>query len=65
MDKVAVKGSVFIFNENYGPDFHNNLWHCRTKEWWQKNLPNWEISYDERPRNDLKYYQQGLMGNKN
>ena len=62
MDVIAPKGSVFIFNENYGTDFHTRLWHCRTKKWWEENLPNWTISYDDRPRPDLKIYQQGLMG---
>jgi SAM-dependent methyltransferase len=65
MDAIAPKGSVFIFNENYGTDFHMRMWHCRTKKWWEENLPNWTISYDDRPRPDLKIYQQGLMGVKN
>ena len=65
MNKVAPKGSVFIFNENVGREFHMNLWHCRTKDWWEKNLPDWEITYDERPRPDLRIYKQGLMGIKN
>ncbi len=62
MDAIAPKGSVFIFNENYGTDFHMRMWHCRTKKWWEENLSNWTISYDDRPRPDLKIYQQGLMG---
>jgi len=62
IDKIAPKGSVFIFNENYGQSFHMKLWHCRTKEWWQNHLPNWTITYDERPRPDLRIYKQGLMG---
>lgn len=64
MNKVAPKGSVFIFNENYGASFNMNLWYCRTKEWWEENLPNWEITYDERPRPDLSGYKQGLLGTK-
>ena len=62
MDAIAPKGSVFIFNENYGTEFHYRLWHCRSKKWWEENLPNWTISYDDRPRPNLKIYQQGLMG---
>lgn len=65
MNKVAPKDSVFIFNENVGREFHMNLWHCRTKKWWEENLPNWTITYDERPRPELGYYKQGLMGKKN
>ena len=62
MDKVAPEGSVFVFNENVGTEFHMNLWHSRTKKWWEENLPNWAITYDERHRPDLKIYKQGLMG---
>lgn len=62
MNNIAPKGSVFIFNENYGPPFHMKLWNCRPKEWWQKRLSNWNISYDERTRPDLRFYKQGLMG---
>ena len=62
MDKIAPKGSVFIFNENYGASFNMNLWYSRTKEWWENNLPNWDISYDERDRSDLIYYKQGILG---
>lgn len=40
MNKVAPKGSVFIFNENYGTEFHDGLWNCRTKKWWEENLSN-------------------------
>ena len=65
MDAIAPKGSVFIFNENYGTDFHMRMWHCRTKKWWEENLSNWTITYDDRPRPDLRTYQQGLMGVKN
>ena len=57
MDKVAPKGSVFIFNENVGAEFHMNLWHSRTKKWWEENLPNWTITYDERPRPDLQIHK--------
>ena len=62
MDAIAPKGSVFIFNENYGKEFHMKLWHCRTKKWWEENLSNWTISYDERERPKLRGYKQGLMG---
>ena len=65
MDDIAPKGSVFIFNENYGTDSHMRMWHCRTKKWWEENLSNWTITYDDRPRPDLRTYQQGLMGVKN
>lgn len=65
MDKCAPENSVFIFNENFDNEFHMNLWHCRSRQWWESHLPNWTITYDERPRPELQYYKQGLMGIKN
>ena len=64
MNKVAPVDSMFIFNENYDNTFHNNMWHCRTREWWESKLPDWDIQYDERPRPDLQVYKQGLMEKK-
>ena len=63
MDNISPSGSVFIFNENVGTEFHMNLWHCRTKKWWEENLPNWTITYDERERPELKIYKR-TNGNK-
>ena len=65
MDNIAPPGSIFIFNENFDNIFNQNLWHCRSQEWWKQNLSNWELTFDERPRPDLQYYKQGLMGVKN
>ena len=63
INKVAPTGSVLIFTDNYGPEFHNKLWHSRTKEWWQHHLHGWKLQYDKRPRPDLNnYYAQGIYG---
>ena len=63
INKVAPRGSVLIFNENYGPEFHMNLWHSRTVKWWGEHLPGWKLQYDKRPRPDLNNkYAQGIYG---
>tara|TARA_R110000868_G_scaffold382577_2_gene649206 strand:- start:7 stop:663 length:657 start_codon:yes stop_codon:yes gene_type:complete len=45
MNKIAPKGSIMYFNEMYGDVFHANLWHCRTKEWWETNLNGWRLTF--------------------
>lgn len=45
MDKIAPLESILYFNEMYGEPLNQKLWHCRTKEWWQNNLPNWELTF--------------------
>ena len=62
MDKIAPKNSVLIFNENVGNVFAKNLWYCRPKEWWENNLSNWKLTFDERDRPDINNYKQGLKG---
>jgi len=45
-------GSVLSFSESYGlrwyDEFHDpeNLNHIRTINWWRRQLPNWELSFD-------------------
>lgn len=45
MNKIAPENSIFYFNEMYGLEFHQPLWHCRTKEWWREHLPDWELTF--------------------
>jgi SAM-dependent methyltransferase len=45
MDKIATLESILYFNEMHGEPLHQNLWYCRTKEWWEDNLPNWELTF--------------------
>jgi|SaaInlV_150m_DNA_4_1039716.scaffolds.fasta_scaffold00218_4 FkbM family methyltransferase len=63
MNTVAPVGSVCIFNENYDTTFHQELWHCRSREWWKSHLPGWKVIFDERPRPDLNNnWKQGILG---
>lgn len=45
MNKIAPSGSIFYFNEMYGPTYQAPLWYCRTKEWWESFLTEWEITF--------------------
>lgn len=63
MNDAAPVGSVCIFNENYDNTFHQELWHCRSREWWKSHLPGWKVIFDERPRPDLNNkWKQGILG---
>jgi len=45
MDKIAPLESILYFNEMHGEPLQQNMWNCRTKEWWENNLPNWELTF--------------------
>lgn len=51
MNKIAPKGSVMYFNEMHGETLHDHLWHCRDKEWWQKYLDGWELTFHTESKN--------------
>lgn len=53
------KGSVLYFDEPYEENVHQNLWHIRSKEWWAKNLPEWQLDFL-----DINYGKQkrGIRG---
>ncbi len=37
--------SQLLFAECFGPTHHRYMWHVRTKQWWQEQLPGWEIDF--------------------
>lgn len=41
----APKGSLLSFSECWGMEYHQLMWHIRTKEWWQEQLPGWELNF--------------------
>ena len=43
--KNAKVGSILVFAEVFGDTKHQHLWHIRTKQWWQAQLPWWEIDF--------------------
>lgn len=38
-------GSTLFFDEPYEKNIQQNLWHIRSKEWWAKNLNNWDLNF--------------------
>jgi len=45
INKMAPKGSILYFNEMHGETYHANLWNCRTKEWWESYLSDWDLTF--------------------
>lgn len=44
--KAAPQGSILSFAECWGEaEWHQLMWHVRTKDWWQKQLPGWELDF--------------------
>jgi hypothetical protein len=52
-------GSALYFGEPYGKNRQQYLWHVRSKEWWAKNLPNWELDFETL---STKEYSYGIFG---
>jgi hypothetical protein len=38
-------GSAFCFAEAYDTNHNWKYWHIRNKDWWIKNLPNWQLLF--------------------
>ena len=45
ISKITTSGSGLSLCENWGKEFHDYMWHVRTTEWWQNNLPGWNINF--------------------
>ena len=45
--RIARAGSVLTCSELWGPENHSPFWHTRTKEWWKKNLENFDLTFLE------------------
>ena len=48
INEKAPIGSALSFAECYGLNWNDgNLWHIRSKEWWEENLPGWKFKFYE------------------
>jgi SAM-dependent methyltransferase len=52
-------GSVLFFDERYGKNIQKDMWHVRSKEWWVKQLPDWELEFFGLENTG---YQSGIYG---
>lgn len=66
INKIAPVGSVLSFAENWGGEWHQLMWHVRTKDWWQEQLPGWKLDFhgpevDEKDEYKGRYHK-GIHG---
>jgi len=51
-------GSVLFFNEPYGTNIQQNMWHVRNKKWWADNLEEWDLIF----KDHSGIYTHGIYG---
>ncbi len=61
---AAPENSVLSFSEAWHEDekWHQIMWHVRTKDWWQKALPGWELDFHGPAGDDYKKCHMGFWG---
>ena len=64
VNKMAPAGSWLSFSECWGPEYHQKMWHVRTKEWWQKALPDFELDFHGPAIQDIPGRHKGFHGKK-
>jgi SAM-dependent methyltransferase len=52
------KGSVLFFDEPYGTNIQQNMWHVRSKKWWADNLEEWDLTF----KDHSGLYTHGIYG---
>jgi SAM-dependent methyltransferase len=62
INEKAPVGSILSFAECWGDDHHDFMWHVRSKDWWQKQLSNWELDFFGPPIQDLSNRNKGFHG---
>lgn len=67
INEVAPSRSILSFAECWGDKpWHQLMWHVRTKDWWKKQLPGWELDFHgpEVPEKDAYKgkYNKGIWG---
>lgn len=63
IEKNAPAGSILAFSECWGPTWHQRMWHVRTQEWWQQQLPSWTLDFHG-PSTPGTNYSMGFHGTK-
>lgn len=59
---VAPTGSILSFAECWGEkEWHQLMWHVRTKDWWQAQFPGWELTFHG-PQVPNENYNKGIWG---
>lgn len=62
VNAAAPVGSILAFGECWGKEAHKYTWHIRTKEWWQEQLPGWELDFFGPEIQNVKGRNKGFHG---
>lgn len=55
------EGSSLFFDERYDKNIQQNMWHIRSRNWWAKNLPDWQLEFFALENSGCK---SGIFGTK-
>jgi hypothetical protein len=55
------EGSALFFDERYDKNIQQNMWHIRSRNWWAKNLPDWQLEFFTLENSG---YKSGIFGKK-
>ncbi len=58
---ILPEGSALFFDERYDRNIQQSMWHIRSKNWWAKNLPDWQLEFFSLENTG---YQSGVFGRK-
>lgn len=62
ISEVAPTGSIMSLAECFGDEeWHQLMWHVRTKDWWRAQFPEWELTFHG-PKVDGQRYFKGIWG---
>lgn len=63
INSIAPKHSILSLAERWADvdDSHNYMWHVRSKAWWQKRFPGWQLSFHG-PLIQGENYHTGIHG---
>jgi precorrin-6B methylase 2 len=60
--KAAPQGSIMSLAECFGDEeWHQLMWHVRTKDWWRAQFPQWELTFHG-PLVPGENYSKGIWG---
>ena len=62
VNRLAAVGSLLCFNECWGAEYHQLMWHDRTKQWWQEQLPGWQLDFHGPEIEDTAGRHKGFHG---
>lgn len=58
---ILPEGSALFFDERYDRNIQQSMWHIRSKNWWAKNLPDWQLEFFSLENTG---YRSGVFGRK-